>query len=111
MELPGHVVRVAAAVGDDRPEDEAPDEHSDRKAGNRHPGPQLELRLALGRGTAEGAEGGQVATAEHRNESTESDNRHESFQPAGHPGPHERNLSQGLRAGAKLAITPNRVAL
>ena len=111
MELPGHVVRVAAAVGDDRPQDEAPDEHSDRKARNRHPGPQLEFRLALGGGTAVGAESGQVATAEHRNESTESGYRHESFQPAGHRGPHERDISQGLRAGAKLATLPNRVEL
>ena len=111
VELPGHLVRVAAAVGDHRPEDETPDEHRDGEAGDRHPGPELELRLTLGRGAPEGAEGRQGATAEHRSESTESSNRRESSQPAGHPGPHERDISQDLRAGAKLAIPPNRVAL
>ena len=71
VELPGHLVRVTAAVGDHGPEDQTPDDHGDDEAGDRHPRPQLELRLALGRGAPEGSEGRQGAATEAERECAE----------------------------------------
>ncbi len=61
MELPRHLVRVTAAVGDHGPKDQTPDDHGDDETCDRHPRPQLELRLALARGAPEGSKGRQGA--------------------------------------------------
>jgi len=88
VELPGHPVRVAAAIGDDRPEDETPHQHRDSETGNRHPGPQLELVLGLGRGTPEATEGRQRAAPEAQREGDERGERRDALQLACRAGPH-----------------------
>ena len=71
VELARHLVRVAPAVGDHGPKDQAPNDRCDDKAGHRHPGPQLELRLALSRGTPKATKGGQRAATERKRDSAE----------------------------------------